>query len=302
MRISGYWAGCDNFGDMLTKDIFESIVGESVYPDNTYYAKVCGAGSILNCFVDNIPREINNYPLYVFGTGFDNFVADYEGQFIRKLKPYAVRGEFTKHYIEQVTGKEYSDVVLGDIGLLVRHLIPDKPILKKYDLGIVPHYVDENDIRFMRLAERCSCSKILSVHNNPRIFIEELLECRYVISTAMHPLIACDALRIPNIWAFLPDANQVDMSVKFNDYYSAFGLRKKALVLSEEILQENIIDLIKATYDITEEMVEKKIDELENAFMRMRNDMHKDFMLDTFWSSVSKISQLGGVFKNLIIR
>lgn len=299
MKISAYWAGCDNFGDKLTEAILECW-GIQAYYDERKYAKLCGVGTILNRFVTSQTTNYH-YPMYVFGTGFDNYGARFDG-FCRRLKIYAVRGEYTKQCIEKIYGEKISDaIVLGDMGLLVRKLIK-KDKKKKYDLGIVPHYLDEDDIRFKQLRDKYQNSKILSVRETPDEFVRQLMECRYVISTAMHPLIACDALRIPNIWAYLPEANQVDMSVKFNDYYSAFGKKKKALILDDEGLSKDLVNEIKLSYDITDEMVDKKIKELEDAMDRMLMDMRHDKMSDIYWMCVSKTINKYQMYKGILKR
>lgn len=293
LKLSGYWAGCDNFGDKLTEVLWESITGKKIEQENANMAKICGAGSILNRFVDLTLRKLRNpYPLYVFGTGFDNYYPNYGGKFIRKLKVYAVRGEYSKQYVERITGEECVGG-LGDIGLLIKHIAPSKPVVKRYDLGIVPHYVDKRDERFRILARRCHKSKILSVEDAPARFVKELMECKYVISTALHPIIACDALRIPNVWAYLPNANQVDMSCKFNDYYSAFGMEKAPLILTDDVLKGDIINSIEKNYDLSDKTVELKVKELEKIFSDMYCDIQSDLPQDILWEGYRKVRKIG---------
>lgn len=294
LKLSGYWwARSNNFGDMLTEALWESLTGKKIEQENVNMAKICGAGSILNHFVDlSSPKIINPYPLYVFGTGFDNHDPKYGGTFIRKLKIYTVRGKYSKQYVEKITGAECTGGV-GDIGLLIKHIAPSEPIDKRYDLGIVPHYVDKRDERFRILARRYPKSKILSVQTTPARFVRELMKCKYVISTAMHPIIACDALRIPNIWAYLPNANQVDMSGKFNDYYSAFEMEKAPLVLTEDVLQGDIINSIEKNYDLPDKAVELKVKELEEIFHVMYQDIQRDLPLDILWKGYRKVRKIG---------
>lgn len=287
MKISAFWAKCDNFGDKLTKSILETIEGVEIYFDTPKYAKICGAGSILNRFIGPSVRGYS-YPLYVFGAGF-NHRRTISGGFMRELKVYAVRGQYSKMFIEDNIGKRLSDsVVLGDLGLLSDRLLPSFEIKKKYNLGIVPHYVDYGDPRFIEMRDRIPNSIIISTHTDPRYFVQQLMQCKCVISTAMHPLIACDALRIPNIWAFLPNANQVDMSFKFNDYYSAFDIQKDAFVLDNNGLNSNVIKLIKETYDITDTMIYNKKRELNNSLLKMIRDIKSDVGKDIIWRAISK--------------
>ena len=169
--------------------------------------------------------------------------------------------------------------MLGDTGLLVSSLYDSSP-LKKYDLGIIPHYVDKNDVRFVELQKNINNSIILDVQSDTGFFLKELSQCRYVISTAMHPLIACDALGIPNMWCFLPNANQVDMTFKFLDYYSAFGINMKPYVLDKAGLQRNIIKIVKDRYCVPAIKVKELCSKLEEARVRMICDMKKDVIED----------------------
>ncbi len=288
MKIGAYWAECNNFGDKLTVAILNSMSGIEVYKEEKQYAKFVGVGSILERFQGKAgPCFLN--PLYVFGTGYDwrNVRCN---SFSRKLKVYAVRGMETQKYIENITGEKLSDIVLGDIGLLAGRLAKGMKIDKLYDIGIVPHYVDKKDARFKELQNRLPNAKILNVRSNPKEFIKELLKCKRIVSTAMHPLIVCDALRIPNLWAYLPNANQVDMSKKFDDYYSAFGLKKEPLILDEQGLQCDLINLIEDRYDITDDMIDKKVYELQNALIRMLDDMKKDYVSDILWKGIKGLN------------
>lgn len=284
MRIGAYWAGCNNVGDKLTEAILNSLDGIDVYKEDKEYAKMVGVGSILERFQGK-PLFNRNYPLYVFGTGYDWHYVGKE-DFSRRLKVYAVRGEYTKEYVEKITGKRMKNVVLGDIGLLAGVLAPKEQVKKRYDLGIVPHLVDLNDRRFKELASRIPNSKIINVHLNPKQFVKQLLECRCVISTAMHPLIVCDALRIPNLWAYLPNANQVDMSHKFNDYYSVFDMQMEPFILDEKGLKSDIVFIINRDYRITDGMISEKVIELKLALEKMLEDMKKDKVRDIFWKIV----------------
>lgn len=290
MKLSAYYSGCDNFGDKLTKELIKSEYIEEVYWDELEHANVCGIGSIINRFVKRKKSLFYNNVLYVFGSGMRETEENENDIFIRKLKIYAVRGEYTKGYIERVMGHKIENVVLGDGGLLVRNIMPTHFVEKKYELGIIPHYIDEEDERFHTWKSKIKDSVIISVKEEPETFIAKLMECKRVVSTAMHPLIACDALRIPNIWGYLPNANQRDMSYKFNDYYSAYGKEKEAVILDDESM-EKIIEMIDETYDITDNEVFNIIDQLESSFNKMEEDIRKKYLAIIFWKGIIAIKK-----------
>ena len=258
--------------------------------DELEHARICGIGSIINRFVKSKKSLFYNNVLYVFGSGMRETEVNENDKFIRRLKIYALRGEYTKKYIERVMGHTIENVVLGDGGLLVRNIMPTHSVEKKYELGIIPHYIDEDDERFKIWKSKIKDSVIISVKEEPETFVAKVMECKRVVSTAMHPLIACDALRIPNIWGYLPNANQVDMSYKFNDYYSAYGKEKKAVILDDESM-EKIVEMIDETYDITDKEVFDIIGQLEDSFQKMEEDIRKNHFANIFWKVIIEIKK-----------
>lgn len=275
MKITGYWAGCDNFGDRLTKYLFEDEKRKVIGVD-LKYCKVIGIGSILErLLVSKTEKRKSLKPVIVFGTGYGTAISlDGPKVFQRKLECYAVRGKKTKEFIKAYGGEISDDVLLADGGLLVARMLNTSNIKKKYELGIVPHYIDFDDERFRSLQQKIKNSIILDVRENPEDFLKHLAECKRVISTAMHPCIAADALRIPNIWAYLPNANQWDMSTKFNDYYSAYGKEKKPYIINGTE-SEALLQLIQERYDIEDDVVREKINRLEEIYEKIIEECRK---------------------------
>ena len=89
----------------------------------------------------------------------------------------------------------------------------------------------------------------------------------------MHPLIACDALRIPNQWVRISE--ETTSRYKFHDYYSVFGKHKEPLDLtSHEFGQADLKNLIR-NYDISDEQVSKVQRDLLTALQSLRSDIEK---------------------------
>jgi hypothetical protein len=153
---------------------------------------------------------------------------------------------------------------------------------KKYKLGIVPHYMDENDERIAEMCQEIKNSCVISVHLSPTEFIERLSECECILSTAMHPLIAADVLGIPNLWVYLPEGNGEDISIKVNDYYSVYGIEKKPYIW--EKMNKNIVSYIWENYDIKHDKVMEIIDDIDNAYGNMLSDIRDDWVLRLFTS------------------
>ena len=78
---------------------------------------------------------------FIFGNGFlKDSRTELSGY--RTYRPIAVRGKLTREVISEVLQMELNEITLGDPGLLMNRLIKGEPV-KKYKLGIIPHYVDK---------------------------------------------------------------------------------------------------------------------------------------------------------------
>ena len=82
----------------------------------------------------------------------------------------------------------------------------------------------------------------------------------------MHGLICADSLLIPNVRMILSD-KIIGGDYKFDDYYSAFGIRNHNKVnLNEQGFNENDLVNLHQTYFIDKEKLTKIQDDLINAF------------------------------------
>ena len=86
----------------------------------------------------------------------------------------------------------------------------------------------------------------------------------------MHPLIACDALRIPNQWVRISE--KTTSRYKFYDYYSAFDKRKEPLDLTRREFCQTELDSLVQNYDIGDEEVFKVQEDLLSALKRLSSD------------------------------
>ena len=206
MKIPVYWCNIDNFGDALNSYIFKELAQLDVKNSPLSNAVIIGIGSLLdNCLIDKNTIKIERPAKMIFSSGF----GFEEGGFFHNpdilmpeklaydVKCYALRGKLTQGRIEKLTGKKCK-AVLGDAGLLASYLIDKTKIKIKYDLGIVPHYADSQNPIFKQILNDIPNSVILNPCVGVKKFLKNLCECKCVISTSMHPLIACYALRIPN--------------------------------------------------------------------------------------------------------
>ncbi|MDB4272223.1 polysaccharide pyruvyl transferase family protein [bacterium] len=148
----------------------------------------------------------------VWGTG----CIDY-GQ-IGKIpkKIYAVRGPLTQNELSK-QGIECPEVY-GDPALLFPEIYnPEKTI--KYEYGLIPHYIDYTDENSLKIIHNLSSQgvKIINITSGIFHFIDELIQCKNIMSSSLHGLIAADAYNIPNIRVKLSD-KLVGGDFKFKDY------------------------------------------------------------------------------------
>lgn len=239
-----YFDGFPNFGDMLSVDLFK-FFNKSIENPNCIMLAI---GSLLGGFLLSKKIKKNNTPVIVYGTGFIKDKTE-KDIFAHPLTVYACRGYKTLERLknaENVVVKE--NVVLGDPGLLVSKMYNVKDIKKKYKLGIIPHYTDRNSNLLNNI--KVENSVVLNICEEPEVLVPKIAECEYIISSAMHGLIAADSLGIPNIRMTLGDG-LVGGDYKFNDYYSVFGIDKHECInLSERDFTDNDIPYIKINYKV----------------------------------------------------
>ena len=278
MKIPLYWCNIDNFGDALNPYLFKELAHIDVENSSLPNAEIIGIGSLLdNCLVDKYTTKKNCLKrIFSSGFGFE------EGGFFHNpdiilpeklayaVKCYALRGKLTQGRIEKLTGKK-CEAVLGDAGLLSSYLIDKSKVPVKYDLGIIPHYADKEDPVFKQIKKNVPNSVILDPCVGVKEFLKNLCECRYVISTAMHPLIACDALRIPNKWIRISE--RTTSRYKFKDYYSVFNISPEPIDLNETNITSKNLDDVMKSYSITDDMIQDIQKQLLMALNQLKDDI-----------------------------
>ncbi|MDE1549880.1 polysaccharide pyruvyl transferase family protein [Jeotgalibaca caeni] len=259
-----------NMGDLLNPLIIEKLFDYKVESTNRYSSDLIGIGSGLggfqkepglkNSFLQNYSKIFSGN-LHVWGTGFIHSDETMTSSFFRKnVIIHALRGEKTRRRVEQIMNKDI-DVPLGDGGLLASELI--NPTNKKYRLGIIPHFKEQEDPVFEKLKKKHSDSTIIDLREDPIEVIKKLSECETIISSSLHGLIVADSFGIPNAYVKVTD-NLLGDGFKFHDYYSSFGL--KCNVMSKtDILELSVTD-IQRNYEVDFSEVTQKKQQLKEAF------------------------------------
>lgn len=259
--LNVYYADVPNMGDILNKLIVEELFGYRVKHHTYLTGQLSAIGSGLGQFtyhggiIFRIIQRISGliFPkVSIWGTGFICY-KEMDSVFFRKNTHIAaVRGQLSKQRVEKIVGKKLN-IPMGDAGILSSFLLKDIP-QKKYDVGIISHFKEQNEPTFKLLLENYPNSTFINVRQQPDTVIRQIAECECIISSSLHGLIIADSLHVPNIHIVVTDKLMGD-GFKFNDYYSAYGLKHPYLDLNKASFPT--LDWIKENYKLTPEMVRK---------------------------------------------
>ena len=135
-------------------------------------------------------------------------------------KVLAVRGPLTRKYL---VGKRIDcPEIYGDPALLFPRYYMPKNLNKKYKLGIIPHFRDQ-DNPILHELEKMSDVLIIDVKNiHPWfLFINQIVQCEHIISSSLHGLIIADAYQVPNLWIEFDGGEKKKFA--FHDYLMSVG-------------------------------------------------------------------------------
>lgn len=266
-----YYAKVSNMGDILNRDIIKKCFGYDVVRHTYLTGTVSGIGSGLGNYTyeevlwKNVLKAISGvfFPtVYIWGTGFVRYKKRDTKFYKKNTVICAVRGELSKQRVEKIIGKKI-DVPLGDAGILASFLLDDIIPEKKYKVGIIAHYKEQEEPVFKHLLGKYENSVFIDVTDTPLNVTRKIAECEIIISSSLHGLIIADSLNVPN-HHIVVTSNLLGDGFKFDDYYSAYGLNHRYTDMKDnpEIKLEDIV----ANYPITKEMVDKKKKEMLAAF------------------------------------
>lgn len=197
-----------NFGDELTPILIERLFNIKTAWKEPNNCEVIGAGSIIEV-VDELS---NGHKLSVWGSGFIKPGGKYSGS---NMTFHAVRGMET---LSRIQGE---NVALGDPGLLTSLAFEEIDVsVKKYRVGVIPHYIDSDSPTLNDLRNDSSVVVIDALWPVQKV-VETIASCELVLSSSLHGLIISDSFGIPNYWVPLSD-NLTGGDYKFKDYYSVF--------------------------------------------------------------------------------
>jgi len=229
--LKAYWRTCGyrhgNFGDELTPFILQEVLGVVVERAHTMEeADLISVGSILS----EIPVS---YSQFVWGTG-----AMFEESAISlsDAKVRAVRGLLTRCRIPQATPS-----ALGDPALLANLIPTSWDQCVKYELSILPHYVDMNDDELCKFLRRNPDVHVIDPCQPVLQVLRDIQSSQAVLSSSLHGLIVADAYGVRNGWTKLSDKLSGG-TFKFHDYSSLYQDEVPTpIVVAEDSSTESLV-------------------------------------------------------------
>lgn len=238
-----------NFGDYLSPLIVEAVSGRRVAYAPIANADMIAIGTIL-AKEAKAKKFLMKRRLHVWGSG----CGQDEERFDNRHYYNAVRGRETLRRIRQPVS---SNVALGDPGLLAEMLI-GRPAEKKYEIGFVPHYVDQGLPIIREILNLGRRIRLIDVFAPPLEVLKEIASCRHVISSSLHGLVVADAFAVPNIRVRL--SSGVIDELKFDDYYSVFDIP-----VPTPLTGTGVFDALASGDEIFEPYSRPNIDELKKS-------------------------------------
>lgn len=205
-----------NWGDELNVHLLELLTGRkvlvtnaSLWHINSQAKKYICIGSILGWY------ETNQSEIWGAGAMSENVVLK------RKVERVnLVRGKYTRQLLLNI-GIECPECY-GDPALILSKLYTPK-ITRRYRMGIIPHYIEENQSYILEYVKSHTdvCLISMSNYNNWTDVIDKVASCDFIASSSLHGLIVSDSYGIPNLWVNFSEGKIKGCGFKFRDYFSS---------------------------------------------------------------------------------
>jgi len=265
-----------NMGDLLNRDMLESVFDIKIEDvDSILQTNISGIGSHLSklLYSERLKRRIYQilmFPyrrkeFFIWGTGFMNYSQTPDNSFMFKnVHICALRGQLSKNRVENIL-KRKLDVPLADGGLLVDRWAGNQE--KKYEIGIIPHFKEQQSPIIDNLLNFYAGSTLIDLRQDPLEVVRHIAQCKVILSSSLHGLIAADSYHIPNKHIMLYDYGEKmhGDGFKFADYYSSYNLKDKPIRLYLGDDYPSTEDIVRS-YNIDTSAVEKKKEQLYMSF------------------------------------
>lgn len=216
--LIAYWWTRDgnNWGDSLNPYLIENLSGRKpILSREIINFKNQNVYSVIGSILGFSP----NKNLVIWGSGFISSNARFK---VKPKKICAVRGPLTRELI--INQGIDCPKVYGDPALL--YPIFYKPNVKKeYNLGIIPHRIDQNS-QFINIFKNNPDILIIDILSGINEVVDDICKCKIIASSSLHGIIAADAYGIPSIWVEFSES-VVGNGFKFYDYFESVGRKNE---------------------------------------------------------------------------
>lgn len=246
--------GQQNFGDYLSPLIVEMVSQKKVIWSPAKKADLISIGTVLPRVrkaknMLRMPRSV-----HIWGTG-----CGIEAELLPERHYYhCLRGPLTSKQIDGGGCDSY-----GDPGLLAEQLV-ERAKEKKYEVGIVAHYLDKSNPGLVELIDQFPNAKIIDVFSPVDVVLKEISQCSMIFSSSLHGLIVSDSYGVPNQWVQFSE--KVD-PYKFEDYFLSHGVSMEPITKKFSSLSMNGVEKIIANYS------RPKLDHLKNTLVNTFPDL-----------------------------
>ena len=228
-----------NWGDDMNYYLVEMISGKKVLhlPDSMLL-RIIPAESYL--VVGSTMTFYSLDHVTVWGTGIIN---THKIPYItgKPTQICAVRGPLTRAALIE---KGYDcPMVYGDPILLISQFYQPSVARNQHEYGIIPHYSDKNNPTILELKDRGIKVIDIQKYNRWQDFVDDIYQCKYIVSSSLHGLIVAESYGIPSVWVGFSD--YIDgWDFKFRDYY--LSLQKKDVQMipiskAEDVFSEQVL-------------------------------------------------------------
>ena len=205
-----------NWGDSINVPLIEKISGKKVISMNKtgLDSRCFNAEDIVYAGVGSIMGWCGHPNVEVWGSGFISSSSTITHIYPPK-KIHAIRGALTREIL--LKKGINCPAVFGDPVLLMPRFYNPK-LKKKYELSVIPHHIDK--VLIPKLKKQFPKAHFIDIQQDVYKFIDEVIQSKYIISSALHGLICADAYGVPNEWQGF--SNRVlGKGFKFWDYESS---------------------------------------------------------------------------------
>jgi pyruvyltransferase len=242
--------GGKNFGDAVNKTFWEKMTNKKI-AYNSKEIHYITTGSIM-CLVEN-----NSI---VFGTGFISKDGDIGGRrwgskrnkvFTRPQYVIAVRGPLTRQKL--LKNNIPCPENYGDPLILMPCIYDKQKVVNENIVGIILHYHDENKNKekVMKLKKNLEKSGYdvkfidILVGNDYKKIIDEINDCKYIISSSLHGVIMGIVYKKITCFAKFGDS-LIGGQFKFQDFFQSIDINYKY----KHTIKSNILkNYIRVDYD-----------------------------------------------------